>query len=103
MGIPLVVGTRYRSAVCNTEVIIIKAPAHPVDLRCGGRPVLAIGTQPDPAAHPLPDYDRGSELGKRYVADNDLELLCSKAGPGTLSVGEHPLTLKAPKPLPSSD
>ena len=43
-------------------------------------------------------------LGKRY-ADDDLgiELLCSAAGQGTLSIGTTPLPIKGSKPLPSSD
>jgi hypothetical protein len=46
----------------------------------------------------------GSLLGKRYVdADGHLEVLCTKAGSGTLSVGDAPLALKEAKPLPSSD
>jgi hypothetical protein len=42
--------------------------------------------------------------GKRY-ADEDLglELLCTKAGEGWLSVGDRPLLVKGAKPLPSSD
>jgi hypothetical protein len=41
-------GARFRSAVCDTEVIVIKAPAAQVDLRAGGQPMLAAGTdKPD--------------------------------------------------------
>ena len=29
-------GTRLASAVCETEVVVVKAPAADVDLRCGG-------------------------------------------------------------------
>lgn len=43
-------------------------------------------------------------MGKRY-ADEDLglELLCTQAGNGGLTVGESPLLVKGAKPLPSSD
>ena len=41
-------------------------------------------------------------MGKRYVDDGGAELLVTKAGQGTLTVGETPLSLKA-KPLPASD
>jgi hypothetical protein len=46
----------------------------------------------------------GSLLGKRY-ADEDLglELLCMKAGEGTLAVDGTAIPLRDAKPLPSSD
>jgi hypothetical protein len=42
-------------------------------------------------------------MGKRYVDDGDAEVLVTKAGAGSLSVGATPLTLKEAKPLPASD
>lgn len=51
-----------------------------------------------------PPFDGGSLVGKRYVnEDESLEVLCTKAGDGSLSVGEAELTIKGAKPLPSSD
>ena len=51
-----------------------------------------------------PNAKGGVALGKRYVnKSGDLELLCTKPGEGSLSVGGAPLTLKEAKPLPSSD
>ena len=51
-----------------------------------------------------PRFASGSLLGKRYIDGSlGLEALCTKAGPGTLAVGEQPLSVKAAKPLPSSD
>jgi hypothetical protein len=97
-------GARLRSAVCTTEVIVVRAPAEPLDLRCGGRPLIAMGEEPDEAAGPVAPFDTGTLLGKRYVHEaSGLELLCTKAGPGTLSVGDEPLPVKEAKPLPSSD
>jgi hypothetical protein len=50
------------------------------------------------------DHAAGTVLGKRYVDDEgSLEVLCTKAGAGSLSVDSRPLTLKDAKPLPSSD
>jgi hypothetical protein len=44
------------------------------------------------------------ELGKRYTDDEELvEILCTKAGTGPLTLGSRALSLKAPKPLPASD
>jgi hypothetical protein len=42
-------------------------------------------------------------MGKRYVDDGDAEVLVTKAGAGSLSVGSTPLALKEAKPLPASD
>ena len=46
----------------------------------------------------------GTKLGKRYVSDaGDLELLCTKAGDGSLGLEGVLLKLKEAKKLPSSD
>jgi hypothetical protein len=46
----------------------------------------------------------GTLLGKRYADEaSGLEVLCTKAGAGTLTLDGVPLEVKSPKPLPSSD
>jgi hypothetical protein len=96
-------GTRLRSQTCAAEVIVVKAPAGAVDLCCGGAPLIPI----DAAAGQLPIDDAhrgGTLLGKRYADEAaGLEILCTKAGEGSLSVGATPLPMKEAKPLPSSD
>jgi hypothetical protein len=43
-------------------------------------------------------------LGKRYVSEDlGVEVLCTKAGLGTLSIGDQALEVKAPNALPASD
>jgi hypothetical protein len=97
-------GARLRSAVCDTEVMVIAAPAGGVELTCGGAPMLAIAATPDTGASIAPDAKGGSVLGKRYVNEaGDLELLCTKPGEGALAAGGAPLAVKGAKPLPSSD
>jgi hypothetical protein len=97
-------GTRFRSAVCDVEVIVIKAPAGAVDLRCGGHPLVAMDAGRSNGASAEPGLDSGTQLGKRYTnEDGSLELLCTKAGSSSLSIGDVPLQLKEAKPLPSSD
>lgn len=99
----LTIGSRWGSAVCETEVIVVKAPAGPVDLRCGGAPVVPLGTARGDAA-PSADHANGTLIGKRYAADEvGLEVLCSKGGAGSLSIGDVPIEQKDAKPLPSSD
>jgi hypothetical protein len=97
-------GSRLRSAVCDVEVIVIKAPPDAVDLRCGGHPLIAMDTSRPDGASAEPGHDSGTLLGKRYTnEDGSLELLCTKAGASSLSIGDVPLQLKEAKPLPSSD
>lgn len=96
-------GTKLRSVADTTEVVVVRAPAEDVDVRCGGHPMTAGGAGGDP--RPLaPDFATGTQLGKRYVNEAaSLELLCTKAGAGTLSVGPEALTVKRATPLPASD
>ncbi|MCZ7527934.1 MAG: hypothetical protein M5U14_17070 [Acidimicrobiia bacterium] len=104
MALEVKAGTRLRSAVCDTEVIVVRAPASDLDLRCGGQPMIPHGSEPPVDAGLDPAHGEGTLLGKRYADEElGLELLCTKAGKGSLSVGEVPLGLKEAKPLPSSD
>jgi hypothetical protein len=96
-------GTRMRSAVCATEVMVIAAPAGDVELTCGGAAMIPMSEQPGAAAVD-PAHAGGTLLGKRYVnAAGELELLCTKPGDGSLAAGGEALVLKEAKPLPSSD
>ena len=93
-------GTKLRSAVCDTEVMVIRAAD--VVVECGGAPMGEERAASAAAIHP--DFARGTHLGKRYV-DNagTIELLCVKPGAGSLSIAGEPLTTKDAKALPSSD
>jgi hypothetical protein len=43
-------------------------------------------------------------LGKRYAdEETGTEVLCTKPGEGSLSIGDVPLPFKDAKPLPASD
>jgi len=97
-------GSRLKSAVCNAELMVIAAPDGDVAIQCGGAPMIEIGAEPPAGATPDPKFSDGVALGKRYVNESgDLELLCTKPGESSLSMGDTPLTLKEAKPLPSSD
>ena len=51
-----------------------------------------------------PELSQGTLIGKRYVnAAGTVELLCVKAGKGSLSIDGEVLQIKDAKPLPSSD
>jgi hypothetical protein len=104
MGVELKPGARLRSCVCEAEAIVVKAPAAALDLRCGGHPMVPVGDECPGGLSVTPGLDGGLLIGKRYTDESgDLELLCTKAGTSSLSVGDERLELKDAKPLPSSD
>lgn len=97
-------GSRLRSAVCSTEVMVVAAPKEDVDVRCGGEALLPITEKRDESKSPSAPHMDGTQMGKRYVDEaGSVELLVSKPGAGSLSLGDAPLTIKGAKPLPSSD
>jgi hypothetical protein len=101
--VELKAGQRLASSVCDTEVVVVKAPAADVDLRCGGHPMTLKG-EPAPSAELDDAYRTGTLIGKRYADETiGLEVLCTKAGAGSLSIGVDELLQKDAKPLPSSD
>jgi hypothetical protein len=103
VAIQLKAGARLRSATDACEVVVVRAPAEPVDLRCGGHPFLPVDAEPTPQ-NVEAGFDGGTQLGKRYSDDElGLEILCTKAGEGSISVGETILAVKGAKPLPASD
>jgi len=103
VAIQLKAGTRLRSATDSCEVVVVKAPAEPVDLRCGGHAFLPAEAEVT-AESIEAGFGQGTQLGKRYSDDElGLEVLCTKAGEGSISVGETVLDVKGAKPLPASD
>lgn len=98
-------GQKLRSAVCDAQVVVVKAPATDVEVACGGAPLLVDGEEAGAAGVALdPSLGDGPLLGKRYADEElGLELLCSRAGTGALTVDGRVLPVKGAKPLPSSD
>ena len=79
-------------------------PAGEAQLECGGAEMLTVTEAVPEGAKLDPALAQGSLIGKRYVdADERYELLCTKAGAGSLAIGDERLRLKEAKPLPSSD
>ncbi|PXA82820.1 hypothetical protein DMC47_44965 [Nostoc sp. 3335mG] len=94
-------GTKLKSAVDDTEVMVIKAPASGT-LSCGG--VAMADDKPAEKAAIDPAHADGTKMGKRYTdAAGTLEVLCIKPGQGGLALDGVALQLKDAKPLPSSD
>jgi hypothetical protein len=96
-------GTRLKSTVSSTEVIVVRPPAREIALTCGGVAMADVGEA----------FERGTVrsgfegqalLGKRYYDEEaGLELLCTKGGQGQLACDGRALLIKEAKPLPSSD
>jgi hypothetical protein len=97
-------GSRLKSTVCNTEVIVVKAPGGDVPVTCGGVLMALASEEIAEKGTPSAAAAGGTALGKRYVNDDEtLELLCTKPGDGSLGVDATLLSLKEAKPLPASD
>ncbi len=97
-------GTRLKSAVCNSELMLILAPNRDVNLTCGGVAVIELGGEPPAGSLIDPDQKQGTQMGKRYTnAAGDIEILCTKPGEGGLAADGVALEIKGAKPLPSSD
>jgi hypothetical protein len=96
-------GTRLQSQVCDTQVIVVRSADSLDDLRAGGVPMVPLDAEKSSDATLDPDFAEGNVMGKRYVDENGAEVLVTKAGAGTLSVGTTALDLKEAKPLPASD
>jgi hypothetical protein len=97
-------GTRWKSAVCDTEVVVVRAPADAVALECGGQPMVPLDADQPGGLSMDASQAEGTLLGKRYAEPTiGLELLCTKPGAGSLSVAGERIGLKEAKPLPSSD
>jgi len=99
MAMALKAGARFKSAVSDTQVMVIKAPPGEFELSCGGKPMVGPN---DASAAGSPEGE--TLIGKRYVnADESLELLCTKGGKGALALDGTALEIKQAKQLPSSD
>ena len=97
-------GQKLASAVSDAQLIVVRAPATAVDLRCGGVALLPEGEEPSDEAGGQAAPGEGLLIGKRYADDElGLEVLCTRSGEGELTVDGRPLPLKGAKPLPSSD
>jgi len=93
-------GTKLKSAVCDTEVMVIRGADLVVE--CGGEP---MAEQASAERRPVdPRFAQGTRIGKRYVdSAGKIELLCVKGGRGSLAIDGVLLQIKDAKPLPSSD
>lgn len=89
-----------KSTTCDTEVMVIRGAD--VTVSCGGAPMA--DAKPADATVLDSAFADGTQMGKRYVDEaGRVELLCVKAGQGSLSIDGEVLRPKEAKTLPSSD
>ena len=97
-------GGRFKSAVCAGEIMVVAAFSDDVELTCGGVAMVEAGSDAPEGAEVHPDHAVGIAMGKRYItADETLEVLCVKAGDGSLAVNGDLLLQKDTKQLPKTD
>lgn len=96
-------GMKLKSAVCDTQIMVLRVPADSLEIRIGGAPVLA-GDEAAGDAVLDPTLAGGSLTGKRYTDEAEtMEFLCTKGGTGTITVDGLAIGIKQAKALPSSD
>ena len=96
-------GSRWKSAVCDTEVVIVRATKEPASLECGGHPMVPH-TEAKPTGLTLAEGQTGTQPGKRFADEvSGLEVLCTKGGAGSLAIDGRPIGQKEAKKLPASD
>jgi len=98
-------GSRWKSAVCDGEFVVVRPPKTPVEgLECGGYALIPHAEARPEGKSVAADFAEGSQAGKRYAdEETGLEILCSKTGAGSLSIGGRPIGAKEAKKLPASD
>ena len=97
-------GSRWKSAVCDTEVVVVRAVKDPAQLECGGQPMVAHNTEKPAGLSISADFSGGTQAGKRFADETSgLEILATKGGVGSLSIDGRPIGAKEAKKLPASD
>jgi hypothetical protein len=97
-------GMHLVSVVSPASVIVLRAPKKDVEVCCGGVAMAAADNIARDIEVQAAGNGNGLLLGKRYAHESsDVEVLCTRAGAGELTVDGEPFILKDAKPLPSSD
>lgn len=97
-------GSRWKSVVCDTEIVVVRPPKTPARLECGGHPMVAHIADKSEGLEMSAAHSSGSQMGKRFADDETgVEVLCSKGGAGSLAIDGRPILAKDAKKLPASD
>ena len=84
--------------------MVVTASEDDVTLTCGGAEMVAPGTEAAYDAQVSHDHAVGIAMGKRYITEDEtIEVLCVKAGDGSLAVNGQLMLQKDTKQLPKTD
>jgi hypothetical protein len=104
MSSHLKAGVRIMSTCDDGELIVVRSPDRAIEVTIGGHPVALTPEGRGRNGHPLPGHEGDVAVGKRYAdPDNAIEVLCLKAGKGSVEVDGVALVMLGAKALPSSD
>ena len=97
-------GSRWKSAACSAEFVVVRPASREEVVSCGGHPLVpADGAKPEGLAAD-PAHAGVIQTGKRYFdEESGLELLAVKPGTSSLAIGGRPMGLREAKALPASD
>lgn len=96
-------GSRWKSAVCPAEAVVVRPPRREGVPQCGGIDMAPLG-EAGQAGEIRGGFDGGCIVGKRYRDEaSGIELLCTRAGAGSLGFDGALLSMVETKQLPSSD
>jgi hypothetical protein len=97
-------GSRWKSAICDTEVVVVRSAPMPIVLECGGHHMVPYAAARPLGLVPAEGLASGTQAGKRFADETSgLELLCTKGGAGSMSIDGRPIGAKEAKKLPASD
>lgn len=97
-------GSRWKSAVCEAQMVVVRPPSIEGMLQCGGANVVPQSADAVPTGSVHAEHALGVLVGKRYTDPvSGIEVLGAKAGAGSLAFDGRALMLKDAKPLPASD
>lgn len=97
-------GSRWKSAICDTEVVVVKPAKAAAVLECGGHPMVAHAEAKPAGLAAVEGRTSGTQAGKRFADETSgVELLCTKGGAGSLSIDGREIAPKEAKKLPASD
>ena len=97
-------GSRWKSAVCDAEVVVVRATAGDISLECGGHLMVAHADGKPEGLALVEAHAKGTQPGKRFADDvSGVEVLCTKGGKGSLAIGGRAIGAKEAKKLPASD
>ncbi|MDB5452984.1 MAG: hypothetical protein JWO33_1562, partial [Caulobacteraceae bacterium] len=58
-------GSRWKSAVCSAEIVVVRPAKGDVSLECGGAPMIALGAAAAEGLAVSADHAAGVSMGKR--------------------------------------